>query len=273
MTPHPRALPNGIKPVYKFHKGDPPLKGFRNLLDRFKLLRIGIFRRFIYPDLIAMTKAYGIHYDDVRADVHPFEFARFILPTSRHGAIPDWSSLDADLANFTPAEFPPGFNSEPSVARFLGELAVHQPAKTVIELGCFVGWTTAHMAQALKHGGGGSIYAVDPLKKYLETMVANLKRHGLESLVKPVQGFSEDPQVLEQLPQKADIIFIDTGHNYPQTRREVELYASRLSRRGLIVLHDSMSAPGVRKSLLEVKGFRKMTFGTERSNGVTVLFR
>lgn len=220
-----------------------------------------------------MAKAYGIHYDDVVADVHPLEFARFILPASSHAAVPDWSFLDADLANFTPAEFPAGFNSEPSVARFLGELAVYQPAKTVIELGCFVGWTTAHMAQALKHGGGGSIYAVDPSKKYLETMLANLKRHSLESLVRPLQGLSEDPQVLEQVPQRADIIFIDTGHNYPQTLREVDLYAPRLSQRGLIVLHDSMSAPGVRNSLLEVKGFRKMTFGTERSNGLTVLFR
>lgn len=246
---------------------------FANLRPRLQLLRIALTRRFIYRDVIRMAKEYGMHYDDVRADVHPFEFARFILPASRHGAIPDWSSLDADLANFTPVDFPVEFNSEPSVARFLGELAVHQPAKTVIELGCFVGWTTAHMALALKQGGGGSIYALDPSKKYLETMVANLKRHGLESLVRPVQGFSEDPQVLEQLPQQADIIFIDTGHNYPQTLREVELYAPRLSRRGLIVLHDSMSAPGVRKSLLEVNGFRKMTFGTERSNGLTILIK
>jgi len=244
-----------------------------NLGPRLQLLRTALTRRFIYGDVIRMAKEYGMHYDDVRADVHPFEFARLILPTSRYEAIPDWSSLDADLANFTQMDFPAEFNSEPSVARFLGELAVYQPAKTVIELGCFVGWTTAHMAQALKHGGGGCIYAVDPSKKYLEKMLANLKPHGLESLVRSVQGFSEDPQVLEQLPQQADIIFIDTGHNYPQTLREVELYAPRLSRRGLIVLHDSMSAPGVRKSLLEVKGFRKMTFGTERSNGLTVLFR
>jgi predicted O-methyltransferase YrrM len=112
---------------------------------------------------------------------------------------------------------------------------------------------------------------VDPSHKYLDTMLSNLQRHGLEGFVKPVQGFSEDKEVLAALPEQADIIFIDTGHNYPQTLREVGLYAPRLAPRGLIVLHDSMSAPGVRKSLLEVKGFRKMTFGTERSNGVTVL--
>jgi predicted O-methyltransferase YrrM len=242
-----------------------------NLASRLRLIRTALTRRFIYDDVVRMAKDYGVHYDDIRADMHPLEFARVVSASVSPSAIPDWSVLDADAVNFTPADFPHQFNSEPSVSRFLGELVLHQPAKTVIELGCFVGWATAHLAQALQAGGDGTIYAVDPSRKYLDTMLGNLQRHGLEKFVKPVQGFSEDKGVLAALPEQADIIFIDSGHNYPQTLREVQLYAPRLAPRGLIVLHDSMSAPGVRKSLLEVKGFRKMTFGTERSNGVTVL--
>lgn len=249
------------------------MKALENIQSRLTLLRIALTRRFIYDDIVRMAKDYGVHYDDVRADIHPLEFTRLLLPGSLSMKDPEWSALDADAANFTPADFPQEFNSEPSVSRFLGELAFHQPAKTVIELGCFVGWTTAHLALALRSGVGGTIHAVDPSRMYLDTMLANLKRHGLGESVKPVQGFSEDGNVLAVLPERADIIFIDTGHNYPQTLREVELYAPRLAPRGLIVLHDSMSAPGVRKSLLEVKGFRKMTFGTERGNGVTILVR
>lgn len=246
---------------------------FANLAARAGLLRTALTRRFIYDDLVMMAKSYGVRYDDVRADVHPLEFARLALPGPSHLAIPDWCSLDADAANFTPSEFPQQFNSEPSVSRFLAELAFRQSARTVIELGCFVGWTTAHLAHALRSAGGGTVYAVDASRKYLDIMNANLRRHGLEHLASPVHGFSEDKEVLAVLPQQADLIFIDTGHNYPQTLREIHLYTPRLAPRGFIVLHDSMSAVGVRRSLLEVKGFRKMTFGTECSNGVTVLLK
>ena len=235
------------------------------------MLRVALTKRFIYKDILQIAKDYGIHYDDVRADVHPLEFARLLSPLSSSFPQPDWGNLSAGSDQFTPDHFPHAFNSEPSVSRFLGELAFFKPAKTVIELGSFVGWTTAHLAKALQGQGGGKIFAVDPSQEYLDTMLGNLQRHGLQELVTPVRGYSEDKKVVNALPKEADIIFIDTGHNYPQTLREVSLYKPHLAPGGFMVLHDSMSAPGVRKSLLEVKGFRKMTFGTERSNGVTVL--
>lgn len=237
------------------------------------MLRVALTKRFIYKDILQIAKDYGIHYDDVRADVHPLEFARLLFPLSSSFPKPDWGDLNAGSDQFTPDHFPYEFNSEPSVSRFLGELALFKQAKTVIELGSFVGWTTAHLAKALQGQGGGQIFAVDPSQEYLDTMLGNMRRHGLQELVTPVRGYSEDKEVVDVLPKEADIIFIDTGHNYPQTLREVSLYKSRLAPGGFMVLHDSMSAPGVRKSLLEVKGFRKLTFATERSNGVTVLIR
>jgi len=244
-----------------------------NIQSRLSLIRTALTRRFIYADIVTRAKDYGIGYEDVIADVHPLEFARLLLPEVFRESCPDWSGLDADSSRFTPANLPQHFNSEPSVARFLGELAFLRSPGSVIELGCFVGWTTAHLAKALSSKPSGIVYAVDPSRKCLDAMLENLKRHGLGVYVRPVHGLSEDAEVLTTLPDQADIIFIDTGHNYPQTLKEVELYAPRLARGGFIVLHDSMSAPGVRKSLLEVKGFRKMTFATERSNGLTVLIR
>jgi predicted O-methyltransferase YrrM len=247
------------------------MKALSNIKSRFSLIRTALTHRFIYADIVRRAKDYGVCYDDVIADIHPLEFARLLVTEVFPESCPDWSALDADSSRFTPSDLPQHFNSEPSVARFLGELAFLRSPENVIELGCFVGWTTAHLAKSLCSKAAGTIYAVDPSRKCLDVMLENLKRGGLDARVRPIHGFSEDAEVLAALPDKAGIIFIDTGHSYPQTLREIELYAPRLAAGGFIVLHDSMSAPGVRKSLLEVKGFRKMTFGTERGNGLTVL--
>ncbi|HVW19736.1 MAG TPA: class I SAM-dependent methyltransferase [Opitutaceae bacterium] len=240
-----------------------------NLLPRLRLLRIALTRRFIYPEITEMAAAYGLDYTDVPGDLQPFALVRAI-----EGGLPpvDLGKIEPVEA-FTPSDAPAQFNSEPSVARFLGELAFRRRARTVIELGCFVGWTTAHLAMGIQAHGGGRVVALDPCQQYLDTMMANLRRNGgLDSLVTPVRGMSLDPGALAALPPQADLIFLDTSHAYPATRDEILAYAGRLTPGGCFVLHDSVNASGVRRSIAEVAGrFRVHTFATERSNGVTVL--
>jgi predicted O-methyltransferase YrrM len=78
--------------------------------------------------------------------------------------------------------------------------------------------------------------------------------------------------VLAALPPQADLIFLDTSHAYPDTLEEVLAYAPRLAPGGCLVMHDSISIAGVRRSLEELPDrFRRLTFATERGNGVTVL--
>ena len=241
-----------------------------NLLPRLRLVRTALTRRFIYPDVTALAAAYGMDYTDVPGDLHPFALVRAI----EGGAVPfDLGKLEPVEA-FTPPGAPAQFNSEPSVAQFLGELAYRRKAKTIIELGCFVGWTTAHLAYGLQAHGGGRLVALDPSQEYLDAMMANLRRNGgLDRLVTPLRGMSLDPAVLAALPAQADLIFLDTSHAYPATRDEILAYAGRLAPGGCFVLHDSVNAPGVRRSIVEVaERFRIHTFATERSNGVTVLF-
>lgn len=241
-----------------------------NVIPRLRLLRTALTRRFIYHDLINFAREYGMNYIDLRADTEPIGFARELLGID--APIPDFERQIKSVESFTPHDAPAIFNSEPSVARFLGQLVFFSRATTVIELGCFVGWTTAHMALVLS-GQGGRLHAVDASNEYLDVMMENLKRHGLDNCVTPVHGFSTDKHVLDALPSMADVIFLDTSHAYPATLHEIELYTPRLKAGGYFVLHDSTSAPGVRKSLAEVHGFRVMTFATEFSNGVTVLRR
>lgn len=243
-----------------------------NLSPRLRLLRTALTRRFIYQDLIGMVRDYGVEYRDVRGDTGPLDFARELFG-DRLDAAPDFGAAIQPGETFTPAGAPLLFNSEPSVARFLGQLVFHRRTQTIVELGCFVGWTTAHLALGLKaRGDTGRIYCVDYMQEYLDLMQANLRRHGLEGRVTPLRGMSLDVPVLAALPPQADLIFLDTSHAYPDTLEEVLAYAPRLAPGGCLVLHDSVSIAGVRRSLEELPDrFRRLTFATERGNGVTVL--
>jgi predicted O-methyltransferase YrrM len=243
-----------------------------NIAPRLALMRTALARRFIYDDLVSMTRAYGMDYQDLSANLGPIDLANRVFTAD---PAPDFSTLLGSPEAFTPNRAPSLFNSEPSVARFLAQLVFHRRAHTIIELGCFVGWTTAHLAAAMRATGvNGRIHALDYMQDYLDVMHGNLSRHQLDHLVSPIKGLSLDPHILAALPSAADIIFIDTSHAYPDTRDEILAYAPRLAPGGCIVLHDSISAPGVRRSIFELRDqFDMHTFATERSNGVTVLFR
>ena len=245
-----------------------------NFGPRLRLLRAALFRRFVYADVVAMAREYGIEYADIAADMEPFEFVRALAPRAPGGPPPDFAAMIEPAERFTPAGAPAEFNSEPSVGRFLGGLVFLSGARTVVELGSFVGWASAHMALALKAlGNGGRLYCVDYRQEYLDAMRENLRRHGLDGQVTAVRGLSLEPAVLAALPASGiDVLFLDTSHGYPDTRDEVLAYAQRLSRGGFLALHDSVSASGVRRSVQEVGDrFRALTFATERGNGVTVL--
>jgi predicted O-methyltransferase YrrM len=242
-----------------------------NIAPRLRLVRTALFERFIYADLVRQAEDYGLTYRDLGADLEPFEFVRRLVNGSTQ-APPDFGALLEPAATFTRPGDPSVFNSEPGVGRFLGQLAFYLRPRTVVELGCFVGWSSAHLALALKAGGGGRLYCVDYMQAYLDTTMANLGRHGLSGLATPVRGMSMDAAVLASLPEKIDLVFIDTSHSYPATRDEILAYERRLAPGGYIALHDSVSASGVRRSVRELADrFHVMTFATEQSNGVTVL--
>ena len=240
-----------------------------NLLDRFRLLRTAFTRRYIWTDLTAMVKAHGYELREIRANVHPLHFAA-LLP-ARHTPSPDFTVLGPSQA-FALAETY-AWNSEPSVSAFLGELAFRLSAPVVVELGCFVGWTSAHFALGLRAAGhGGQLWCVDYDRRFLDAARSNLTRHSLAEPVQFLEGLSLDPHILAALPPLIDLLFIDTSHAYEPTLAELAAYAPRLSPGGLIVLHDSISQDGVRRALHEQwHRFDTLTFATEFGNGLTVL--
>ncbi len=54
-----------------------------------------------------------------------------------------------------------------------------------------------------------------------------------------IQGSDLDLEVLAQLPDDADIVFIDTSHAYQQTLAELNVYLWKVRPGGRIVLHDT----------------------------------
>ncbi|MDX6766278.1 MAG: class I SAM-dependent methyltransferase [Candidatus Methylacidiphilales bacterium] len=239
-----------------------------NISARLHLLRIALTRRFIWNDVTALAREYGMDYQDVIGNTGPLDLAGMLTKTQTKQRMP----VDlGDPEAFTPQGAPGHFHSEPSVSRFLYQLALSIPAQTIIELGCFTGWSTAHLALAIQQTGG-KVWALDPCHRYLDAAHANLKRHQLEGWATWVEGTSLDPSVMEQLPPQAQLIFLDTSHAYPDTRDEILAYAPRLAPGGFLVLHDAVSAPGVRRSLVELKDrFDIHVFASERGHGVAVL--
>lgn len=113
-------------------------------------------------------------------------------------------------------------------------------ASAVIELGVRYGVSTVAWIWALKECG--HLWAVDggPIPEEEPTMKVNLLQPLWDlSWWTFVPGWDTDQEVLDVLPDKADIVFIDTNHVYEETHRELELYFPRVRPGGRIFLHDT----------------------------------
>jgi len=163
------------------------------------------------------------------------------------------------------------WNAEPEVAEFVATVAFASRARRVIELGCFIGFSSCHIASALQQlGGERLLYCVDKNERHLEIVKANVDAMGLSSHVRLVHGASLEPSVIEQLPQ-AEVIFIDSAHDYETTAQEIDVYQRKIVRPGCLVLHDAIMWPGVRRAVRELAG-RRLSFSTSHGAGVAVVF-
>jgi predicted O-methyltransferase YrrM len=243
-----------------------------NALSRWRLLRTALARRFIYTEILAMAREYGQDYRDVVGHLNPFELQRLLgLDPSPSVELP-FAAL-GQASDYDPPQGSTKAHSEGSVARFLAELMVRKKWETAIELGCFTGWTTCHLALAVESLGRGTVHAVDASPLHLELLRANLNRNRLGHRVSSHAGFSLASSLWQCLPEKAHLIFLDTSHSYPETLEEIRFYKSRIAPGGCLALHDGISAAGVRKSIREASSlFRIHTFATEYGNGLTLLF-
>lgn len=220
----------------------------------------------------------GHIYPGILANVDPLSFVtRFIdnnLYYLRNDFL-DFSSLENhDFLN-QGNTLPEDWVAEVEVSQFLGKLTFLLHPKNVVEIGCFVGVTSSHIAKALDIlKGEYNLFCIDIDKRYLDITANNLKTLGLFYGFHPILGKSLDQNVLNTIPDNIDLIYIDSSHEYENTIQEIEIYSQRLTTSGCLVLHDSVQWPGVRNAVTKFgKIYDLMTFATSRGNGVTVMMR
>lgn len=132
----------------------------------------------------------------------------------------------------------------------LYQLAVEINAKVVIELGVRSGESTIAFLEAM-HTTDGHLWSVDV--DPCEGAKQKMKRYGLDDrwtftvLDDISYGMSKWDRT-----KKADIVFIDTSHEYRQTQMELNVYDQIVRPGGLMILHDTVSRPqGVLKPIRE----------------------
>lgn len=110
----------------------------------------------------------------------------------------------------------------------LHNLARELDAQNIIELGTRGGVSTLAWLAAVERTGG-HVYSVDidpgPQLEHRQWTF--------------IQGDDLSPEVIAQLPDSADIVFIDTSHDYRDTLAELNVYRYRVRPGGRIVLHDT----------------------------------
>jgi predicted O-methyltransferase YrrM len=108
------------------------------------------------------------------------------------------------------------------------DLCLELEAKTVIELGTRGGVSTIAWLYGLELTDG-RLWSVDvdPAPDF---------EHERWTFI---QGNDLDRGVLAELPSSADVVFIDTSHDYQQTVAELNVYRWKVRPGGKIVLHDT----------------------------------
>lgn len=120
----------------------------------------------------------------------------------------------------------------------------------VVEIGAFCGKSTVAIALGLKKRNDGSrLYSIDWHQgspehqandknfNTLETFRKNLRDFEVEPYVKEVIGRSE--LVMDNVPRKVDVLWIDGQHEYDAVKQDFLLYEKKLNDGGLLIFHDA----------------------------------
>ena len=117
------------------------------------------------------------------------------------------------------------------------------PYAAVVEIGSYRGKSTLALAQGIKDGHGGRVYAIDPHSPkdgYANIdgiiMAANIRASKLHNIMQ-VDHYSQD--ALGMVPPMIDLLWIDGDHSPEGVMRDFDLYAPRITRGGIIALHDT----------------------------------
>lgn len=138
-----------------------------------------------------------------------------------------------------------------------------------IEIGCWRGWSSCHLAL-----GAGSVHVVDPIlqdNEFLEDVRGSLSRAGVLDLVDLHTGSS--PEAVESLSTDLglnwSLAFIDGDHEGDAPRNDAVVIARHAAADAQVLFHD-LASPDVARGLAEFRelGWHTMVFQTMQIMGV-----
>ncbi|MEK7127324.1 MAG: class I SAM-dependent methyltransferase [Patescibacteria group bacterium] len=150
----------------------------------------------------------------------------------------------------------------PDEGALLYEFAKKLPGNSlIVEIGSFMGKSTAYLASGLRDGHGGKVIAIDPhlgetgtkwkFSSTWEQFNKNIHELNLETFVEPVRKTSEEAH--KKWNRKIDLLNIDGLHDYKNVKLDLRLWLPHLKNGGVLVCHDAFGPtyPGVMKAIIE----------------------
>lgn len=123
----------------------------------------------------------------------------------------------------------------------LAAIATASKAQRVLQFGTAYGLSAVVLADiAAQNGPDAKLITIDPD----QNMNASAKRYcemaNVGGLVTVVDGFSTDPLLLRELKRQTwDLIYLDTTHQYENTRDEIQAIAPLCDERTIWLFHDA----------------------------------
>ncbi|MFT0743552.1 class I SAM-dependent methyltransferase [Synechococcus sp. RC10B2] len=154
-------------------------------------------------------------------------------------------------------------------AHILYNTALKFQGKPALEIGCWLGWSTAHLA-----AGGVVLDVVDPAltnPQIYESVDQSLRSAGVRSNVNLYPGYS--PEKVEEIAQENDrrwsLIYIDGNHDAPAPLRDAQVAERYAAEDALVLFHD-LASPDVAEGLnyLRDRGWNTMIYQTMQIMGV-----
>lgn len=154
-------------------------------------------------------------------------------------------------------------------AHILYNTALKFRGKSALEIGCWLGWSTAHLA-----AGGVILDVVDPILENplaYESVNQSLCSAGVRSNVNLYPGYS--PGKVEEIAQQEDrrwsLIFIDGNHDSPDPLQDAQV-AERYAAEDALILFHNLASPDVAEGLnyLRDRGWNTMIYQTMQIMGV-----
>lgn len=144
-------------------------------------------------------------------------------------------------------------------------------AKLVLELGVNTGESTIALLEAVIKTGG-KLVSVD--QQDLPQTRPMLEKYGLTGSWE-FHMMDDIKFAAEVWPKgvQADLIFVDTSHQYQQTKKEIEVFEPLLRPGGIMVFHDTVSFyDGVQKPINEFLKTHKWPYENKSNcNGLGIL--